>query len=98
MPKPIIYWIRRDLRLHDNPALHYAVQSGRIVIPVFILDKREKGLGAAPKWRLGLGLEYISGKFANIGSKIVLRSGEPETVINQLIDETDADIVCWNRL
>ena len=98
MPKPIIYWMRRDLRLHDNPALHYAVQSGRIVIPVFILDKREKGLGAAPKWRLGLGLEYISGKFANIGSKIVLRSGEPETVINQLIVETDADTVCWNRL
>ncbi|MAT88675.1 MAG: deoxyribodipyrimidine photolyase [Aestuariivita sp.] len=98
MPKSIIYWIRRDLRLRDNPALDYAVQSSRAVIPVFILDEREKRLGAAPKWRLGLGLEHISGEFAKIGSKIVLRSGEPEAVINNLISETDADIVCWNRL
>ena len=32
-----IWWIRRDLRLTDNPALHSALGQGQ-VIPVFILD------------------------------------------------------------
>ncbi|WP_010527192.1 deoxyribodipyrimidine photo-lyase [Thermophagus xiamenensis] len=36
--KPVIYWFRNDLRLHDNPAQYHAVQSGRPVIPVFIFD------------------------------------------------------------
>ena len=98
MPQPIIYWIRRDLRLHDNPALHYAVQSGRSVIPLFIMDIQEKKLGAAPKWRLGLGLEYLSGELEKIGSKIIFRSGKPEAVIDELICQTGAESVCWNRL
>ena len=32
-----IWWIRRDLRLHDNPALHRALEFGDLT-PVFILD------------------------------------------------------------
>ena len=34
-----ICWLRRDLRLHDNPALHAALSSGLPVLPVFIFDK-----------------------------------------------------------
>ena len=54
---PILLWIRRDLRLSDHPALSAAVVSGRPIIPVFIRDSGVVALGAAPKWRLGLGLE-----------------------------------------
>ncbi|WP_438501650.1 deoxyribodipyrimidine photo-lyase, partial [Jannaschia donghaensis] len=32
--KPIIYWLRRDLRLTDNPALDWAVDAERPVLPV----------------------------------------------------------------
>ncbi|MGQ9832581.1 MAG: deoxyribodipyrimidine photo-lyase [Candidatus Villigracilaceae bacterium] len=32
-----IWWIRRDICLSDNPALHEALKHGA-VIPVFILD------------------------------------------------------------
>jgi deoxyribodipyrimidine photolyase len=32
----VIVWLRRDLRLADNPALHAAAASGRPVLPVFI--------------------------------------------------------------
>ncbi|MFM8427364.1 MAG: deoxyribodipyrimidine photo-lyase, partial [Chloroflexota bacterium] len=32
-----IWWIRRDLRLTDNAALHSALESGS-VLPVFIID------------------------------------------------------------
>jgi hypothetical protein len=34
--RPVIVWLRRDLRLADNPALHAAAASGRPVLPVFI--------------------------------------------------------------
>lgn len=34
-----IFWLRRDLRLHDNAALYHALKSGNAVLPVFIFDK-----------------------------------------------------------
>lgn len=42
-----LVWLRRDLRLHDNAALYYALKENKQVLPVFIfdtniLDKLEK--------------------------------------------------------
>ena len=34
----VIWWIRRGLRLHDNPTLRQALETGLPVLPVFILD------------------------------------------------------------
>jgi len=36
--QPVIWWIRKDLRLKDNQALEIADPENRIVIPVFIMD------------------------------------------------------------
>jgi deoxyribodipyrimidine photo-lyase len=38
LTRPIIYWLRNDLRLHDNPALLKALEDKRPIVPVFILD------------------------------------------------------------
>ncbi|MGQ1889946.1 DASH family cryptochrome [Thermophagus sp. OGC60D27] len=38
--RPVIYWFRKDLRLHDNPALNYALKLGRPLILVYIFDDR----------------------------------------------------------
>ncbi|MGM0377305.1 MAG: DASH family cryptochrome [Bacteroidota bacterium] len=38
MKKTIIHWFRNDLRLHDNPALLHAIESGYALVPVFIVD------------------------------------------------------------
>lgn len=35
----VIFWFRRDLRLHDNHGLYKALTSGYPVLPVFIFDK-----------------------------------------------------------
>ena len=37
--KITLFWFRRDLRLHDNAGLYYALRSGNPVVPVFIFDK-----------------------------------------------------------
>ncbi|MBU1755957.1 MAG: deoxyribodipyrimidine photo-lyase, partial [Alphaproteobacteria bacterium] len=42
MSAPQIVWLRRDLRLADQPALHAAAQAGP-VIPVFVLDDDRAG-------------------------------------------------------
>lgn len=34
-----IFWFRRDLRLHDNAALYYALRENENVLPIFIFDK-----------------------------------------------------------
>ncbi|HET9646670.1 MAG TPA: deoxyribodipyrimidine photo-lyase [Microlunatus sp.] len=36
---PTIWWVRRDFRLRDNPALGTAVHEGSAVLPVFVLDQ-----------------------------------------------------------
>ena len=37
---PVVVWFRRDLRLHDHPALADALASGRPVAPLFVFDPR----------------------------------------------------------
>ena len=81
-------WFRRDLRLSDHPALSAAAQTGRPILPVFILDDLAQALGAAPKWRLGLGLETFAQSLSHIGSRLILRRGDALTVLQNLIAET----------
>ncbi|MEM7438369.1 MAG: deoxyribodipyrimidine photo-lyase [Pseudomonadota bacterium] len=98
MTKPILWWVRRDLRLRDNEALTKAAATGRQVIPVFIRDAVVDETGAAPKWRWGLGLEVFAAALRAEGSQLVLRTGHPLQVLRDLIAETGSDMVYWNRL
>ncbi|MEM8851193.1 MAG: deoxyribodipyrimidine photo-lyase, partial [Pseudomonadota bacterium] len=98
MSKPILLWLRRDLRLSDNPALTWAVQQGRPVIPVWIHDQVVETWGAAPKWRMGLGLAHFAERREEIGSRLILRRGKALEALRALVDETGADTVVWNRL
>lgn len=94
---PILIWFRRDLRLSDHPALAEAAASGRAVIPVFLCDQVVEGLGAAPKWRLGLGVGTFAERLAGIGSRLILRRGDALAALQALIRETGATSVWWTR-
>ena len=94
---PIIVWIRRDLRLSDHAALWQAASSGRPVIPVFVLDEVIETLGAAPKWRFGLGVETFSCALAGIGSRLITRRGNALDVLRAVVAETGAGAVWWQR-
>ena len=98
MKRPIILWFRRDLRLADHPALHAACETGRPVIPLYILDELGESLGAAPKYRLGLGIGAFSQSLEKMGSRLVLRRGRAFDVLRALIEETGARSVYWSRL
>lgn len=97
--KPIILWFRRDLRLSDHAALTAACETGRPVIPVFIYDGLVEGLGAAPKWRLGLGLEVLAQTLADKDSRLILRrEGRALRALKDLVAQTGATSVYWSRL
>lgn len=95
---PLILWFRRDLRLADNPMLTAAAQTGRPVIPLFILDPETGALGAAPRWRLGLALDAFGKALAGRGLRLVLRQGPALEVLQGLVAETGAAGVMWGRL
>jgi len=95
---PILVWFRRDLRLADHPALCAAIEGGGPIIPVFIHDDSVAGLGAAPKWRLGLSLASLARDLEDRGSRLILRRGSALEVLRALVAETGAGAVHWSRL
>ncbi|KAL4235719.1 hypothetical protein ACF0H5_004111 [Mactra antiquata] len=77
---PVIYWFRRDLRIHDNPALVAAAQTGAPVIPVFLWNDAEEGPskalanGGATKYWLHMALPTLNHDLIErFGNSIVLR-------------------------
>ena len=97
---PVIVWFRRDLRLADNPAIHAAVQSGRPVIPLYILDETPglRAPGAASLWWLDKSLRALRTDLEARGSKLILRRGVAADIVTALAAETGAADVIWNRL
>ncbi|MFB2551547.1 cryptochrome/photolyase family protein [Ensifer soli] len=97
---PAILWFRKDLRLCDNAALSQASAEGRPVVAVYIREPAETGngpLGAAQAWWLHHSLTALAGALSNRGNALILRSGPAAKVIAELIRETGATEVCWNR-
>jgi deoxyribodipyrimidine photo-lyase len=95
--QPVILWLRRDLRITDQPALAASVASGRPVIPVFIHDEAVEALGAAAKWRLGLSLANFAARLQAMGSRLILRRGAALPVLMALVAEAGAAGVHWSR-
>ncbi len=71
---------------------------GGPVVPVFICDDLVEGLGAAPKWRLGLSLADLAGRLEGLGSRLILRRGDALEVLRGLVKELGAGTVMWSRL
>ena len=64
---------------------------------MFILDPEFAALGAAPKWRLEQALASFSGRLEGVGSKLILRSGDALSVLQDLLESTGAQAVHWSR-
>lgn len=90
---PVLYWIRNDLRLADNPALRAAVASAQPVVPVFIWSPEEEGRwapGAASRAWLGNSLASLAADYERHGLRLVLRRGNVAALLLALCEETGA--------
>jgi len=87
-----IWWIRRDLRLTDNAALHSALEADS-VLPVFILDPAFDSASTRRKNFLYEGLHALDKDLRERGSYLLIRYGKPLDVLKQLVAETKADAI-----
>jgi deoxyribodipyrimidine photo-lyase len=94
--KTALVWLRRDLRLAENPALHAAMSGSNEVCLAFVLDEMTPGgwgVGGASRWWLHQSLTALAKAVDNRGGRLVLRRGESVAEIVQLARETDARTV-----
>lgn len=98
--RPAIVWFRDDLRVADNPALTAAVASGHPIVCVYIHDEESPGIrpiGGALRWWLHHSLVALRSRLEQIGSSLLIRRGAAQQAIAELISETDAAAIFWNR-
>jgi deoxyribodipyrimidine photo-lyase len=96
-----ILWFRRDLRLQDNPALQWVCEHCDAVIPVYINSAGEDspwGPGGASRWWLHHSLKSLQRSLADCGLKLHFFAGSSEQCLQQIIAETGADTLVFNRL
>jgi deoxyribodipyrimidine photo-lyase len=95
-----IVWFQMDLRLSDNPALAAASATGLKLIPLYIWSPEEEGdwkPGAASNVWLHQSLQCLDDELAKRGSKLILRVGRALDVLTEVIRESRAVSVFWNR-
>lgn len=77
-----------------------ALQRGGAVIPVYIWDEATEGRwvpGGASRWWLHHSLTALQDSLRAIGSDLVIRRGESSAVLRELVKETAASALYWNR-
>jgi len=97
---PIIIWLRQDQRLSDHPALAAAEASKRKVIPCYVLDTRDSRPwrpGGASRWWLYHSLSEIGQRIREQGGDLLLKHGDPVSIITELALEVGASAVYWSR-
>ena len=97
-----LVWLRGDLRVNDNPALHAACLRGPTSC-IFLVDATQWQRHDMSPWRVALTLrsvDCLSQQLALLGIKLIIREcdsfAEAPTVITQCAQELGANRVFFN--
>jgi len=94
---PVLYWIHREFRAHDNWALiHARIEALRLRVPLAVVFCLAPGfLGATLRQFdfLLKGLEESAATLTRAGIPLILRSGEPAEEIIRLCKELQPSLV-----
>jgi deoxyribodipyrimidine photo-lyase len=96
-----LVWLRRDLRLADNPALQAACERSGNVLAVYVHAPDEEqpwAPGAASRWWLHHSLTALREALASRGGALCVRRGESLQELLAVARECGAQRVYWNRL
>lgn len=101
IPEVVIFWFRRDLRLHDNAGLYHALKSGYKVVPVFIfdteiLDKLEDKQDRRVAF-IHDTLKGMQRRMEAMGSTLHVLHGKPAQCYEQLLKSYKIAAVYTNR-
>lgn len=104
--KRIILWFRQDLRVHDNEALHEALQIDAEIYPVYVFDERvfrgetRFGFKKTGIHRARFILESVNdlkSKLQKFGSDLIIRIGRPEEEIPAIARQLKTSWIFCNR-
>jgi deoxyribodipyrimidine photo-lyase len=96
MDETVVMWFRRDLRLHDHPALYQALRSAPTVVPVFCFDPallsgRHR---SAPRTQFLLeSVRELDHGLRERGSRLIIRIGRPHEELAAVARSVDAGAV-----
>ena len=82
----------RDLRLHDNPALHLACDQARQVVPMFVVDPAIAGPPNRARF-LAESLGDLREALRQRQGDLVIRTGDPAAEVIKMAAEVRADAV-----
>nr|AWY10934.1 non-photoreceptive cryptochrome [Tritonia tetraquetra] len=88
--KHVLFWFRKGLRLHDNPALFNAIEGALTYRCVYILDPWFAGASQVGinKWRFLLeSLEDLDSSLRKLNSRLFVARGQPADVLPRLFQE-----------
>ena len=100
MPTTAIVWFRRDLRLHDHPALTRAIEAADHVIPLFVFDEpllHGRWPCANRTWFMRESVAALSADLAERGAALRILSGRPANVVPAFAREVGAGEVYVTR-
>jgi deoxyribodipyrimidine photo-lyase len=96
---PIVVWLRRDLRLADNPAFAPTRHDDRAVIPLFIDDEGSdiaRALGGASRWWRGKSLAALDQSLRRCGARLIVRRGTAAEILPRFLAEVGASTLSFN--
>ena len=101
MKKSSLCWLRRDLRLHDHPALHHALKDNDECYIVFVFDKvildKVQNKNDKPVTFIIDSLLEIERLLQKHNSSLIICYGDPLVKIPQLVSELEVKNLYFNR-
>ncbi|KAL9674193.1 hypothetical protein QQ045_030463 [Rhodiola kirilowii] len=96
-----LVWLRRDLRLEDNPALAAAVRAGSVAV-LFIWAPEEEGYyqpGRVSRWWLKQSLAHLQSSLKSLGADLITkRSTDSVSSLIDVVQSTGATQLFFNHL
>jgi deoxyribodipyrimidine photo-lyase len=96
-----ICWIRRDLRIHDNAALYYALKSEYPVVILFIFDKyildKLSDRADARVTFIYRSLQKVNEELLPLGASLLVKYGTPEEAWKAVLEDYQVKEVYTNR-
>ncbi len=95
-----IVWFRRDLRLHDHPALRWAIEDFERVVPLYVLDDallKGRWASANRAWFLAGALESLAAAIEERGGRLAVIHGDPRSAVVAFAKSIGADAILASR-
>ena len=95
-----LLWFRRDLRLHDHPGLHYALERFERVLPVFVIDDaiiEGRWRSANRRWFLAGALRSLDQELRERDSALTVVRGDPIEEVPRIARAVGARTIVVSR-